>query len=68
MTGDGPEPSGETGAPDGEVPAPLPDTPSARVARRWLFRVLLLLGLVNLAVLGWAVLTGRVTGPGPGAP
>jgi hypothetical protein len=46
----------------------LPDTPESRRARRWLFRSLLALALVNLGLLTWVVVTGLLARRGSGAP
>ena len=37
---------------------PLPDIPEAQRARKWLFRSLLLLALINVGLLTWVLLTG----------
>ena len=37
---------------------PLPDTPESKRARKWLFRSLLLLALINVGLLTWVLLTG----------
>jgi hypothetical protein len=46
----------------------LPDTPESRRARRWLFRSLLALALVNLGLLTWVVVTGLLARRDSGAP
>jgi hypothetical protein len=46
----------------------LPDTPDSRRARRWLFRSLLALALVNLGLLTWVVVTGLLARRDSGAP
>jgi hypothetical protein len=46
----------------------LPDTPESRRARRWLFRSLLALALLNLGLLTWVVVTGLLARRGSGAP
>lgn len=38
--------------------APLPDTPESRRARKWLFRVIAILVLINVGVLTWVVVSG----------
>ncbi len=61
---DDPKPE-ETEEPPIEV---LPDTPESRRARRWLFRTLLALAIVNLGLLTWVVVTGLLARRGSAAP
>ncbi len=46
----------------------LPDTPESRRARRWLFRSLFALVVVNLGLLAWVVVTGLLARRDSGAP
>lgn|GEM_PF-6781365 len=55
----------ETEEPPIEV---LPDTPESRRARRWLFRSLLALAVLNVGLLTWVVVTGLLARRGSGAP
>lgn len=41
---------------------PLPDTPESRRARKWLFRAIWVLVLVNVSVFTWVVLSGLLRG------
>ncbi len=44
---------------------PLPDTPAAQRARKWLFRSLFLLVLINVGLLAWVLLTGWLKSSAP---
>ena len=49
--------------PEPEEPfEPVPDTPESRRARKWLFRVIAFLVLVNVGLLIWVVVTGLLKG------
>ena len=51
--------------PEPEEPfEPVPDTPESRRARKWLFRVIAFLALVNVGLLIWVVVTGLLKGRG----
>jgi len=50
--------------PEESIP-PLPDTPEARRARKWLFRSLFFLVLINVGLLTWVLLTGLLKSDAP---
>ncbi len=48
-----------------ESTPPLPDTPEAQRARKWLFRSIFVLVLINVGLLTWVLMTGLLRSAAP---